>query len=237
MPEEKKVGFSYQSSEKQQKNAARSLGLELSVLLVAIIFIIAILIYLKILSIDKILPFLNTQKHTENTNTKIEKGRIPTIAISKDIKATLTSESEIPGTKLSILNKDDFIAKLKEMGILGRVYAIHAGDNTPVDTINILLTNKEQPEHKMKRVNEGTVYSSKTTFSKNIININIYLTDKSLKDGKLSSKDKGSLVQEAFIVALYSYAHAYDPADKIQKEYVKILQDMGKNNHIYFRVE
>jgi hypothetical protein len=215
--------------------------------LILVIVILLGLNYFNILPVSRVFPFLSflPTKDTGKTPPSGQRGYfdpqreaiisltpIPQENVGKEISVASDTKH-----KVSLVNKDEFISRLTEMGIYGRVYAIKAGDNTPADTINIRLTDIEQPEHKLLREDVGTLYSSKTTFSENVINILVYVSPNLLSDTNLSPEQKGAILQEAVIVALYSYAHATEPAEDIRNRSAAILQDMGKNNKVYLRIE
>lgn len=94
-----------------------------------------------------------------------------------------------------------------------------------------------QPEHSVRITDQGTLYGTRTTFEDEDINMLVYLTDFVLDDESRSAKDKGMLVQEAVIRALYAYANAILTHDEIYNKPIEILKELNAKDKIYFSVE
>lgn len=231
MDNNSKEGFSYQSPEKKKKDAARLFVIEVAILVIIVTGIFAALAYLGVIR----LPFLPDG----GSKTISDSGRGRTqLQVDNNTNATVRVDSQIQGVKLSVVNTNKLIELLKNMNVFGRRYAPQGSNSQPVATnLNITLVDTEQTEHSVSTVGQGILYGTKTTFEGEDINMLIYLGDFALNDEGRSARDKGMLVQEAVVRALYAYANTVLTQDEIYNNPIEILRNLNGQDKIYFLVE
>ena len=221
----------------EKRNAIVLFVMEAIVVLIFIAGVLFALNYFNIFDVNNLFESIKKEQEPSETGLVGISGRALPPEVDMNIDASIDVQSNVPEVAIQLVNEDEFINNLKSIGVFGRVYL---QNNTleakPASRLNIVLVSEEMTEHKLLIANEVILYSSKTTFEGENINISVYISPIALNDSKRTAIDKGILVQEAVIRALYAYANNILSSEEINNKTIEILRNLYNENKIYFRV-
>lgn len=222
-------GFSYESTEKQKKNASRLLMVELFVFGIAIICIVVILMYLGVI------PFpTNILKQPP----QIAKGgryvdpTDPTRAPTKtDLQTELEVTSDTPKYRVVLKNREELIDLFKSWGFYGKIYFKDRGSaltHDPLEKVTIHLTDKENLNGLVLEY-EQIPFSTYFNFNGNKADLIIYVSSDIYKQG-VAEVSKN--MQMGLIRAVYQATHPVRSKEESEKriEYLNTLLPKYSND-------
>lgn len=215
-------GFSYESPEKQKKNAAKLFGFELSILIIVLIIILGILIYLGIIPLGKLFSgnFIETSKVGTNNGKGRSQSYDATPAPTKPVNAQLIIRSANSNYNIEVSdpNNQKIIEFIKRWPVYGRTYP--GGGNKLIDTIELVLA--PQPSNTaVVRSGDEITSSAKSSMNGNKLTYEIYLSENTLKEF-------GDKAGDAFIsISLFTINRTVNNYDT-GEELLKADNKMGK---------
>lgn len=240
--------FSYQSSGGKRKNAARLFFIELIILGLGVVLIILLLAFSGTISLNSI--FNGFKKDTLPTGPppvasgsqivpeKYQVKMSPTPTAIPGARGDISVSSEHPNFELVLVNKEALINEIKPWGLFGRYYSNSSLGTTalPLSKLEIVLTDKVQPETQYSNQELGGIYlSTKKTASDDRIKLMVYVSDNILSDNNRSITEKSGYVTQGVLHALYTITHARTAAnDKVYlEEMSQEIQEISGDEEIF----
>ncbi len=214
--------------------------LRLAIVQIGIIIVIIILVLFVLHSLNA-LPFSNPFSSTSQNPSGIK----PKTPINSNISADIHAVSDSPGYTLSMQNKEEVIALLKQWGIYGSAftggYGIKGstGSNDGVKDIEVHFTTVEQPINQYVNP-DGSVYlSSITNASAGKLTVYAYIGPSILKDTSKNSKLGGyfDVIALSTLYRLANPAKSLDENSRIEEQLNKFLKEKAESETIFFKLE
>lgn len=187
MSDNREEGFSYESPEKQKKNAARLLVIETIALLFVLAGIVSVLFYLGIIKI----PSINNNENSI-INYIGQKGRLPAPNNTRNTEKTnvspsVTLVSDDPQMEIKEKEPKRVLEFIKTYDVFGRKYLLRPGEFSDfLQKIEIHLTNVVQPSNKFFMGKTSPISSSNFSFLGNTLKINVQLSDEAFESQKVT---------------------------------------------------
>lgn len=244
MSDNRKEGFSYESPEKQKKNAAKLFIFEIVVLLIVILVIFTLLNFLGFISLSKItkglglmLPETVSNEVPDITNNQL-KGRnnlTPTISL---VKPELSVTSELQNSKLVLVDKKEMIKQLQIWGLYGYSYTDELAGSTnglPLKSVKIILTPQEKKIFSVKD-DKGIYVGSEYKFDSQTLILSIYLAPRILSD-KTKANSTFNYQMLYSLLALAKNAKKVDVLNDVSQQTQRLIDSQRVSDSFFVRVE